>query len=88
MRGRSGWQREPVIQHSANGTFAIRQGKWKLIDGRGSGGRGKRTETDLDWNIQLYDMSDDRGERRNLAADQPEIVADLMAELRRLQSGQ
>ena len=35
------WKRAPVIHHSANGTFAIRDGKWKLIASAGSGGREK-----------------------------------------------
>jgi len=30
--------REPIIHHSLSGMFAIRQGKWKLIDGLGDGG--------------------------------------------------
>jgi arylsulfatase A len=86
LRGSNQWKRQPVIQHSANGTFAIRDGRWKLIDGRGAGGRGKRTDGDLDLDIQLYDMTADLGERRNLAADQAEVVERLMAELRRIQS--
>ncbi len=32
----------PVIHHSANGMFAIRDGKWKLVAGNGSGGRSSR----------------------------------------------
>ena len=29
--------RKPIIHHSVNGMFAIRHGKWKLIDGLGNG---------------------------------------------------
>ena len=29
--------RKPIIHHSVNGMFAIRDGKWKLIDGLGNG---------------------------------------------------
>ncbi len=82
----AGWKRAPVIMHSANGTFAIRDGKWKLIDGRGSGGRGKRTATDLELDIQLYDMSADVGERRNLAVKEPQVVVDLQEKLRRIKA--
>ena len=82
------WQRPPVIQHSANGTFAIRVGKWKFIDGKGAGGRGKLTLTDADLPVQLYDMDADLGERRNLAGEKPELVAELTAKLRQIQSGQ
>ncbi len=48
--------RKPIIHHSVNGMFAIRRGKWKLIDGLGHGhtknwkashasGEGKPTST-------------------------------------------
>jgi len=30
--------RESTVHHSLSGMFAIRQGKWKLIDGLGDGG--------------------------------------------------
>ena len=39
LRGEPNGQRPPVIHHSANGVFAIRDGKWKLVLGNGSGGR-------------------------------------------------
>lgn len=83
------WSRPPVIQHSANGTFAIRDGRWKLIDGRGAGGRGKLTaaEADAKLPVQLYDMHADLSERRNLAAEQPQRVAELKAKLQLIQAG-
>ena len=33
------FDRAPVIHHSVAGMFAIREGRWKLVAGNGSGGR-------------------------------------------------
>ena len=42
LRGKSwGRPRAPVIHHSSGGMFAIRDGRWKLVAGNGSGGREK-----------------------------------------------
>ncbi len=49
---------------------AIRQGKWKLVDWRDF-----QTKKDSGW--QLYDLSKDTGEQKDLAKAQPEIVAEL-----------
>lgn len=49
---------------------AIRQGQWKLVDVRDM-----ETKTQSCW--QLYDLSKDIGEAHNLAAEKPELVAEL-----------
>lgn len=72
--------REAIVHHSINGSFAIRQGNWKLELCPDSGGwsdprPGKAPEGSPA--IQLYDLSDDIGEKRNVQADHPEIVARL-----------
>ena len=36
--GSDTFERPPVVMHSINGVFAIRSGKWKLIESLGSGG--------------------------------------------------
>ncbi|MHC5068793.1 MAG: sulfatase family protein [Planctomycetota bacterium] len=59
-------QRAPVINHSIRGTFAIRDGDWKLICGAGSGGWTPPTgqgpgAQDLP-SHQLYDLSADLAE--------------------------
>jgi arylsulfatase A len=72
---------EPVRRHavscSARGLPSIRDGSWKLILGKGSGGWSKGGEAGPD--VQLYDLAADVGERRNLADDQPERVAAMKA---------
>jgi arylsulfatase A-like enzyme len=67
------------IFHSINGTFAIRKGKWKLVTGKGSGGRGKGVKTSLPG--QLYDLENDLEEKNNLFASYPEVVKNLAKEL-------
>ena len=49
---------------------AIRRGDWKLVDVRDM-----EAKTQSGW--QLYDLSADIGETKNLAAEKPELVAEL-----------
>jgi arylsulfatase A len=73
--------REATVHHSINGSFAIRKGKWKLILCPGSGGwsapKGKATKGLPA--IQLYDLENDIGEKKNLQGKHPEIVKELTA---------
>lgn len=57
--------REPLIHHSAKGRFAIRDGRWKLID------------DDSGW--QLFDLQRDLGETTNVASMHPDQVTKLSA---------
>ncbi len=73
--------REATVHHSIGGNFAIRQGKWKLAMCRGSGGWGYPKE-DLAKKeglpeLQLYDMSVDEGEQKNIYQQHPEVVKNL-----------
>lgn len=73
--------REAIVHHSINGSFAIRQGSWKLCFCPGSGGwsapRPNRDETTGLPPVQLFDLVTDIGEQKNLRADKPEIVVQL-----------
>jgi len=51
---------------------AIRRGQWKLVDVRDMDAK-----TQSGW--QLYDLAEDIGEKNNLAAAKPELVAELSA---------
>jgi arylsulfatase A len=79
--------REATIHHSINGSFAIRQGPWKLALCPDSGGWSKpRPGRDDATNlppIQLYDLSRDVGEQNNLQADRPDVVDRLIKLLER-----
>jgi arylsulfatase A-like enzyme len=71
--------RETIVHHSINGTFAIRQGPWKLILCRGSGGWSlpeKKVPADTPPG-QLYNLDEDIGEMKNLYRERPEIVGRL-----------
>ena len=84
---------EAVVHHSSNGSFAIRQGKWKLAFCPGSGGKsnpvpaeGKPNKqrkpvdpsklADHEW-VQLFDLSADPAETKNLSGQYPEVVKQL-----------
>ena len=73
--------REATVHHSVNGTFSIRQGKWKLEFCPGSGGWSYPTPgtADVDGlpSIQLYDLEADIGEQENKQAEYPEVVQRL-----------
>ena len=63
--------RPPVIHHAANGRFAIRAGKWKLVmEGT------KKAE-----NRELYDLHLDPGEKNNVLANHGEVEKALLARL-------
>jgi len=72
--------REALVHHSGEGMFSIRQGRWKLVLGRGSGGfsipphiKPKPHQPQG----QLYDLQADPGETNNLWAQNPKIVKHL-----------
>jgi len=76
-------KRKTTVHHSINGNFAIRKEKWKLIMAPGSGGwsfpNPDKDKEILDTMppVQLYDLETDPGEKYNLQAKNPEIVAEL-----------
>jgi len=82
LQGQGRAVRASVVHHSITGRFALRQGPWKLIGCRGSGG----------WSLpdrdapeqpegQLYHMGDDPEEQHNRYADEAEVVQALSTEL-------
>jgi arylsulfatase A len=82
-----GWKRDYVINHSINGSFAIRDKDWKLIATSGSGGRGKPSSKPFDKPYQLYNLKNDPGEMINLIDQYPEVATRLEKELIRIQQG-
>lgn len=75
--------REAIVHHSINGTFAIRQGNWKLELCPDSGGwSAPRPGTEAAKKlppVQLYELGSEIDERTNLQEQHPEIVAKLTA---------
>ncbi|MGJ8641993.1 MAG: sulfatase family protein [Luteolibacter sp.] len=76
--------RAGVIHHSIDGHFAYRQGKWKLLLAKGSGGWSSPKESQMPKDApkaQLYDMEKDPGETTNLYETNPEVAERLLAQL-------
>ncbi|MFC1717759.1 arylsulfatase [Candidatus Poribacteria bacterium] len=67
--------REATVHHSSKGLFAIRQGRWKLLLHKGSGGN-KYTLTD-ESDTQLYDIGNDPSDTNNVYKEHPEVVEHL-----------
>ena len=82
FKGGTGPIREHAVSASIGGTPSVRMGQWKYIPARGSGGWGKGG--DLSQPVQLYDLADDLGESRNLAAKNPKQVERMKALLEKL----
>lgn len=77
-----------IVHHSINGRFALREGRWKLCLCPGSGGWGKPGDAEAAKanlpETQLYDLSTDIAETKNLSAEHPEIVTKLTQQLQAL----
>ena len=75
-----------TVHHSVNGTFAIRKGKWKLVESKGSGGWSYKGNDD-DPDVQLYNMEEDIGEKNNLYQQHPDITLELQNLLTAVKEG-
>jgi arylsulfatase A len=76
--------RKGVIHHSISGHFGYREGKWKLILARGSGGWTSPKENQVDSKApeaQLYNMQEDPSEQSNLYLEQPKLAQRLLTQL-------
>jgi len=70
-----------VLQAGGVSALAVRKGPWKLIPARRAGppppaGRGNPATQEA---AQLYNLTDDLGETRNVAAQHPDVVKELTA---------
>jgi len=77
-RKTEGALREATVHLGGDGSFSIRQGKWKLEICPGSGGGGSLSpEIALQRGlpmIQLYDLHEDIGEKENVYGKYPDVV--------------
>ncbi len=86
LRGEKGPIRSSVINHSIDGSFALRQGPWKLEMCKGSGGWSlpRRVADTMDLPpLQLYNLDEDISEAHNVQDRYPERVKAMEEELRR-----
>ena len=74
--------RDTLVSHSIGGSFAIRQGSWKLCLCAGSGGWSDPREPAAKKNglpsLQLFNLAEDAAETTNLAHQHPERVTLLL----------
>lgn len=82
LRGSNQPIRKQAISHSLRGEPSLRLGSWKYIPAPGSGGWSDGP--DPTYPVQLYNLEDDLGETTNLAAEDPERVAQMQALLDQL----
>ena len=80
LRGSKFHSREPVINHSAFGMFAIRNKEWKLVLGNGSGGRQQPRGKRFHGPYELYNLKTDIREQVNLADKSPEVMKTMLAQ--------
>ena len=75
--------RAGVIHHSISGHFGYREGKWKLLLAKGSGGWSSPNEKESKKApiAQLYDIEADPGETTTLYGAQPKVAGRLLKQL-------
>jgi arylsulfatase A len=82
------FSRAPIVMQSgSSGLMTIRSGRWKLIEGLGSGGFTKPARIEPgpgDPAGQLYDLAADPAETTNRFAREPDVVERLRAEMRKI----
>ena len=86
LLGRTTDARTALVESA--GALSLRQGAWKYIEPNNRPKMNKETNTELgnDTVPQLYDLSSDPGESRNLAPEQPARVQSMAAELQRIRA--
>ncbi|MDE6652569.1 MAG: arylsulfatase [Paramuribaculum sp.] len=80
--GENKTSREYLTEMSNTHVLSVRSGKWKYIepsDGPAMIQWGPKIETGNLSEPQLYDMTTDQGERKNVAAEHPDVVAQMQA---------
>jgi len=83
-----GWPvpRAPVVHHSGSGMFALRQGKWKMVFGNGSGGRENPKGKPFQKPYFLFDMEKDPSETTNVIDEYPLVAQRLTESLERIRT--
>jgi arylsulfatase A-like enzyme len=75
------FKRAPVVNHSASGVFALRDGDWKLVLGDGSGGREKPRGHRFARPFRLYNLAEDPGETTDRYATDTAVAQKLESAL-------
>ncbi|MCP5531753.1 MAG: arylsulfatase [Akkermansiaceae bacterium] len=86
--------RDTIVHNTRKDDYAIRHGRWLLIDGKSGNARPvpkawmekHKTPPDDGSSVELYDMEEDPGQRHNLATEHPERVAEMQALLNEIRT--
>jgi arylsulfatase A-like enzyme len=81
LRGEDKPVRANAVSCAARGMAGLRKGPWKLIFSAGGGGYEKDGGTVP---VQLFNLDDDLDETKNLAAEKPELVAEMKTLMEKL----
>ena len=86
LLGKSPRGRDSLVEQA--GVLSLRQGPWKLIEpGKGPKVQvNTNTETGRLPEVQLYDLANDPGETKNVAADHPDRVKEMRALLTKIRN--
>jgi arylsulfatase A-like enzyme len=88
LLGESQQGREHLVEHA--GVLALRQGNWKYIAaGNAAGKKGKQGKADSQKapaEPELFDLSADLGETKNVAAANPDAARELAARLQKIRA--
>jgi arylsulfatase A len=68
LKGQEAPIRTHAVSCACDGTPSLRQGPWKLVFA---------SDENSQTPVQLYNLDSDLGERNNVAADQPQLVAEM-----------
>ena len=80
--------RAPVVHHSSNGTFSLREGRWKMVFGSGSGGRERPVGKPFEKPYFLFDMQADPSETTNVIDLHHEIASRMEKKLKSIMAGE
>jgi len=76
--------RAPVVYHSGAGMFAIRDGKWAMVFGNGSGGREVPIGKNWEKPYSLFNLDIDPMETTNVIDEHPEVAERLTSQMDRI----
>jgi arylsulfatase A len=73
--------RDALVLHSGNGTFAVRKGPWKWIEGVPANARRRVTNQAAQ---ELYNLVEDPAETRNVVSQRSEIAREMATILKQI----
>ncbi|NCF89147.1 MAG: Cerebroside-sulfatase, partial [Verrucomicrobiaceae bacterium] len=75
------------VRQTPGGVFAIREGKWKLVLGNGSGGRETPKGKPFEKPYSLWDLEGDASEATNVIEKYPDVAKRLEEACLKIRNG-